>query len=106
MFQWVIQEIAWNGLDGTASSNLDEVSLASYKFDSGCDTGVFTENSTVKGVVHIIVSFLSSEILVLLLTSGHFFKLTDNPKRTPLREVSDLPLRVATMAILSAFFIN
>lgn len=52
------------------------------------------------------VSFLSSEITVLLLTSSHFFKLTDNPKRTPLREISDLPLKAAMIAILPAFFVN
>lgn len=61
---------------------------------------VFRWKTPSKELLTYFVSFCPSEMTILLITSSQVFKLTDNPKTTLLREVSDLPLQIAAIAIL------
>lgn len=60
---------------------------------------VFRWKTPSKELFTYFESFRPSEMTILLITSSQVFKLTDNPKLTRLREVSDLPLKIAAMAI-------
>lgn len=61
---------------------------------------VFRWKTPSKELFTYFESFRPSEMTILLITWSQVFKLTDNPKMTRPREVSDLPLKIAAMAIL------